>query len=186
MAEPAIRRATYEALYSIPENMVGEIINGELIVTPRPSRKHTLAASRLGYEIGPSYDFGRGGGPGGWIIIIEPEVSFGEDILVPDLAGWRKERFPMEEPHNWISAAPDWACEVLSPGTAQADRTEKMPIYAQYQVAHVWLIEPILKTLEIFKLESGRWVLSGAYAKTARVRAEPFLEVELDLGLLWL
>ena len=186
MREAAQRKAVYEDLFHIPETMTGEIINGELVVTPRPSRRHTSTASRLGYELGPPFEFGRGDGPGGWIIIDEPEISFDEDILVPDLAGWRKERFPLEEPHNWISVAPDWVCEILSPSTAQSDRAEKMPIYAAHQVAYLWLIDPNLKTLEIFQLESGRWVIVGIHAKTARVRAEPFGQLELDLGLLWL
>ena len=186
MTKSARNRAVYEDLFDIPENKTGEIINGELIVTPRPSRRHSIATSRLGSELIPAYDFGRGGGPGGWIILDEPEISFGEDILVPDLAGWKKERFPVEEPHNWISVAPDWVCEILSPWTAQVDRTEKMPVYARHQVSHAWLIDPILKTLEVFQFEPGRWVVLGVYAKSAKVRAEPFVAIELDLGLLWL
>ncbi len=186
MTEPARKRATHEDLLDLPENVTGEILNGELIVTPRPSRRHTIVTSRLGYEIGPRYDLGRGGGPGGWVIIVEPEIAFGEDILVPDLAGWKKERFPVEEPHNWISAAPDWVCEILSPTTAQVDRAEKMPIYARHQVLHAWLIDPILKTLEVFRLEPERWIVLGVFARSARVRAEPFAEIEIDLGLLWL
>ncbi len=186
MTEPAKKQAVYEDLFSIPENMVGEIVQGELIATPRPSRRHGIAASSLGAEIGPPYQFGRGGGPGGWVILGEPEVSFGENILVPDMAGWKRERFPVEEPHNWISVAPDWVCEILSPGTARTDRVKKMPIYAQYGVSHAWLLDPILKTLEIFRLESSRWVLLGAHGGSDKVRAEPFIDVELDLGLLWL
>jgi Uma2 family endonuclease len=186
MTEPVKKRVVYESLFDIPDNMTGEIINGELIATPRPSRKHSVVISRLGFELGPPYDFGRGGGPGGWVIVDEPETSFGENILVPDMAGWKKERFPVEEPHNWISVAPDWVCEILSPTTAQVDRAEKMPIYAQHHVLHAWLIDPIVKTLEIFRLESGRWVVLGVYAKSAKVHAEPFPEIELDLGLLWL
>jgi Uma2 family endonuclease len=186
MAGPATKRVVYEDLFDIPENMTGEIINGELIVTPRPSRRHSITTSRLGGAIIPPYDFGRGGGPGGWVILDEPEISFGGNILVPDLAGWKKERFPIEEPHNWISVAPDWVCEILSPGTAQVDRVEKMPIYAQHQVSHAWLIDPILKTLEVFRFEPGRWVVLGVYSKSAKVRAEPFSEIELDLGILWL
>ncbi len=89
MSEPPKRKATYEDLSNIPENMTGEIINGELIVTPRPSRKHTYASSALDKKIGPPYQFGEGGGPGGWIIIVEPEIGLGEHILVPDLAGCR-------------------------------------------------------------------------------------------------
>jgi Uma2 family endonuclease len=186
MSETARKGAVYEDLFDIPESMTGEILDGEVIVTPRPSRKHIYAASMLGGEISPPFVFGRGGGPGGWIILDEPEIAFGEDILVPDLAGWKKERFPVEEPHNWISVAPDWVCEVLSPATAAIDRARKMPIYAHHQVSHGWLIDPILQTLEVFRFEPGRWVVLGVYAQSAKVRAEPFSEIELDLGLLWL
>lgn len=182
----ARKRAVYEDLFHIPENRRGEIIDGELIVTPRPSRRHSLASSRLGGAIIPVYDFGDGWGPGGWVILDEPEISLGEDILVPDLGGWRKERFPGEEPHNWISVSPDWVCEILSPGTARVDRAEKMPLYARNGVAHAWLVDPILKTLEVFRFEPGQWVVLGVYSGAARVRAEPFPELELDLGCLWL
>jgi len=185
MTEPARKRAVYEDLFGIPRNMTGEIVNGELVVTPRPSRKHANTASMLTAEIIPPYRSGRGG-PGGWIILDEPEISFGEDILVPDLAGWKKERFPMEEPHNWISVAPDWVCEILSPSTAQVDRTEKMPIYSRHRVSYAWLIDPSLKTLEVYRFEPGIWIGLGAYAKSAKVRAEPFPDLELDLSLLWL
>nr|WP_281793606.1 Uma2 family endonuclease [Desulforhabdus amnigena] len=133
-AEPARKKATYSDLCGIPENMTGEIIDGELVVAPRPSRRHTLAASRLGGEIIPPYDFGRGGGPGGWIILDKPEISLGEDILVPDLAAWRKGRFPYSEETNWISVPPDWVCEIISPSTVRVDKVRKMPIYAQYMV----------------------------------------------------
>ena len=186
MAEPAEKEATYEDLYNIPENMTGEIINGELVVTPRPSREHTSTASSLGYKIGPPYQFGEGGGPGGWIIIIEPEIGLGRNILVPDLAGWKRERFPVEEPHNWISVAPDWVCEILSPSTAKTDKTDKMPVYGQFGVSHVWLLDPLARTLDVFRLESTRWVVAGLYAGNDKVRAEPFGEIEIDMGSLWL
>jgi Uma2 family endonuclease len=186
MTEAAREKAVYTDLLDIPENMIGEIIDGELVVSPRPSRKHIYAGSMLGGEISPRYAFGRGGGPGDWVILDEPEISFGESILVPDLAGWKRERFPVEEPHNWISAVPDWVCEILSPHTALVDRAQKMPIYAQHQVSHAWLIDPILQTLEVFRFESGKWMVLGVYAKSARVRVEPFSEIEMDLGLLWL
>jgi len=185
MPELARKKASYEDLYSIPENMTGEIIDGELFVTPRPSRRHVGAASSLGYKIGPSYQFGERGGPGGWIILVEPEIGLDEDILVPDLAGWRKERYPGDEPHNWISVTPDWICEVLSPGTAHKDKVKKMPTYARHGVPYFWLIDPIVKTLDVFNLESGRWVLLSSYAEDDKVRAEPFAEIEFALSDLW-
>jgi Uma2 family endonuclease len=186
MSEPANKHATYEDLYNIPENMTGEIIDGELIVTPRPSRKHGLTATVLGSRLTPPYYFGEGGGPGGWIFIIEPEIGLGKDILVPDLAGWKRERFPVEEDHIWISVAPDWVCEVLSPTTARKDRIKKMRTFARNKVPHIWLIDPILLTLEVFKLESGRWVLVDAFEENEKIRTEPFQEIEFDLGDLWL
>ncbi len=185
MSELAKKKATYEDLYSVPENMTGEIIDGELIATPRPSRKHALAASVLGSEIIPSYYLGRSGGPGGWIIIVEPEIGLGEHTMVPDLAGWKRERFPIEEDHNWISVAPDWVCEILSPNTLRTDKIKKMPIYARHGVGHIWLIDPVAMTMDAFRLESGRWSLLASFSENDKVRIEPFHEIEINLGDLW-
>src|SRR3954470_14599457 len=93
MGNPARRRAVYEDLFALPENVVGEIIDGELRVMPRPATPHAAAVTALGEELGPPFKRGRGG-PGGWIILFEPEIHMGGDILVPDLAGWRRERMP--------------------------------------------------------------------------------------------
>lgn len=185
MSDPAKRTAAYEDLFHIPENMTGEIIAGELHVTPRPPRKHGLTATALGGALTPPYYFGTGGGPGGWVFIFEAEIGLGEDILVPDLAGWRKERFPEEEDHNWISVPPDWICEVLSPGTFRKDKVKKMPVYALHAVQFFWLIDPMARTLDVFRLESGKWVVAGLYAEDDKVRAEPFPEAEIDLRFLW-
>jgi len=185
MSEPAKKKATYEDLHSVPGNMIGEIINGELVVTPRPAPMHMNVASILGGEIMPPYRFGRGG-PGGWIILDETEIMLGEDLLVPDIAGWRKERFPGWPKENWISTPPDWICEILSPSTASKDRVKKMRTYARHEVGYAWIIDPREKTLEIFKLKSGEWVRLDAFAENDKMRAEPFLEIEIDLANLWI
>ncbi len=184
MTEAAKRKAVYEDLFSIPEEMTAEIISGELVITPRPSRKHTSASSSLGFLIGPAYQLGRGG-PGGWVIILEPEIGLEGDILVPDLAGWKMERYPGDEPHNWISVVPDWVCEVISPNTLKRDRMLKMSIYAQNGVPYSWLIDPTMKTLDVFRLEGGEWVVAGLYAEDAAVRAEPFSEITINLSDIW-
>ena len=186
MAVALKKQAVYDDLFSLPDNMVGEIIDGELIATPRPSRRHGVAASVLGSEILPPYQLGRGGGPGGWIIIDEPEISLGTHILVPDLAGWRRERFLVSEETNWISVSPDWVCEILSPKTVGLDKVRKMPIYAQHGIAHLWLVDPAAKTLDVFRLESNRWVLLATFIENDKVRAEPFQEIEIELENLWL
>ncbi len=184
MSESAPIRATYQDLSNIPENTIGEIIDGDLIVTPRPSGEHSNAAFAVSAAIGPPYRFGRGG-PGGWIILYEPEVKFHEDILVPDLAGWRKERFPGWPKDNWFSILPDWICEIVSPSTARHDRITKMRIYASHSVQYFWLIDPRDRTLEVFMLKSGEWAKLAGFADNDNVRAEPFPELEFPLDDLW-
>lgn len=177
--------ATYEDLCNVPENMTGEIIDGELIVTPRPAWRHIDVASSLGGELVPPFRFGRGG-PGGWLIYDEPEIHFGKNVIVPDLAGWRRERLAFRLDEHRFTVSPDWVCEILSPSTARNDRVKKMRVFAQHEVQYAWIIDPILMTLEVFKLESGNWTVRGLFAENEKVRAEPFEEVEIDLGNLWL
>lgn len=184
MGDPARRRATYEELLAVPDHLVAELINGALITHPRPASRHALASSVLGSElVGP---FHRGkGGPGGWILLDEPELHLHGDVLVPDLAGWRRERMPELPDAAAFELAPDWVCEVLSPSTAATDRAEKMPIYAREGVPHLWLVDPIPRTLEAYRLEADRWTLLGTWRDDARVRVDPFADLELDLAGLW-
>jgi len=184
MPLPVSKRAVYEDLCNLPENVTGEIIDGELHTAPRPSPKHSNVSSGLGGEIVPPYKLGRGG-PGGWWILFEPEVLLGEDVLVPDLAGWKKEKLPELPETNWIAVPPDWICEVLSPATIRTDRVKKMPKYAQFEVQHAWLIDPVAGTMEVFRLESNRWLLLNTYAGDDKARAEPFQEIEISLSDLW-
>src|SRR6187402_3256932 len=135
MTDERRRRATYEDLLQVPEHLVGEIVDGELVTSPRPAAAHARASSSLGGELYGPFDRGRGG-PGGWIILDEPELHLLGHVLVPDLAGWRRERMPELPDAKAFELAPDWACEVLSPSTAKVDRADKVPIYAQAGVSH--------------------------------------------------
>lgn len=185
MADPAKRRAGYADVLDAPRHLVAEVIGGELRLHPRPAKPHAAAASALGEELGPPFKRGRGG-PGGWILLGEPELHLGPDIVVPDLAGWRRERMPvLRADVPWFDLAPDWACEVLSASTAKQDRAEKLPFYAAHGVRHAWLVDPILHTLEVLRLENGRWSLLATHRDDAKVRAEPFDAIELDLSILW-
>jgi len=184
MANAAKRKATYEDLVALPGNVVGEIIHGVLHANPRPAKPHAAAAAALGEELGPPFKRGRGG-PGGWIILDEPELHLGEHVVVPDLAGWRRERMPTLDDAAFFTLAPDWVCEVLSSRTAKVDRTEKLPIYAAHGVGHAWLVDPRLRTLEVLRRDGPLWVIVGTYQDDARVRAEPFDALELELGILW-
>jgi Uma2 family endonuclease len=176
--------ATYADLEALPPHVVGEIIAGELHVSPRPAALHALASSRLGGELLGPFDRGRDG-PGGWIILDEPELHLGEDVLVPDLSGWRKERMSQPPRTAAFTLAPDWVCEVLSPSTAAWDRASKLPVYAREGVRHIWLVDPVLRTLEVFRLDGERYTLLITHAGKASVRAEPFEAFELELAYLW-
>ncbi|MDN5850670.1 MAG: Uma2 family endonuclease [Nitrococcus sp.] len=184
MITPRQRPARYEDLFALPDYVVGEIIGGKLHTHPRPAPRHALALSALTMEIGSPFHRGRGG-PGGWWILDEPELHMGEDILVPDLAGWRRERMPKLPETAWFELAPDWVCEVLSPATAKLDRMSKMPRYAANGVAHCWLVDPIARTLETFPLGDGQWLLQASFVDEADVAAEPFDAVPFPLAVLW-
>jgi Uma2 family endonuclease len=186
MAEPARRRATYEDLCALPPNQVGEIVGGVLYAHPRPASPHAVATSVLGGELGPPFGRGRGG-PGGWVILDEPELHLGAgpDVIVPDLAGWRRTRMPVIPDAPYFTLAPDWACEVLSESTRKFDRVQKLPIYGRERVAHVWLVDPLARTLEIFRLDGEGYRLAATHADDAPCRAEPFDAIELDLAALW-
>lgn len=186
MSDPTKGRATCEDLCNLPEDKIGEILEGELILTLEPSWKHHLAAILLDDILAP-YRLEEELGPGGWIILLRPKIKFGDNILVPDLAGWKKERFPSEVVSEGIFVVPDWACEILSDDTVVLDKTKKMPIYAKHGLAHLWLVDPQRKTLglvSIFKLdpESGNWIWLGGHFD--KVTAVPFHEMELDFGAL--
>jgi Uma2 family endonuclease len=176
--------ATYADLEALPENVVGELIAGELYVSPRPASLHARAASVLGFKLGGPFDLGDGGS-GGWVIIDEPELHFGEDALVPDLAGWRRERMSVLPDVAAFELAPDWVCEVLSPSTSSLDRNIKLPVYAREGVHHVWFVDPKARTLEVLWLGGKNYTLLGKHEAGARVRAEPFEALELELALLW-
>jgi Uma2 family endonuclease len=181
---PLKRAATYEDLLKVPDGVIAEIIDGDLIASPRPTLKHAGAATALSDELGPPFRRGRGG-PGGWIILFEPELHVVGQILVPDLAGWRRERMP-ELPDTPFAELPaDWVCEVLSLATAAVDRTRKMHHYARAGVRHVWLIDPGPRTLEIYRLDGEGWGLTAAFAGDDKVHAEPFDAIELDLTNVW-
>ncbi len=173
----------WEALLHVPEGKVGEIVDGEIVEVQRPDYPHIAATSDLGGLLCAWFRFGIGG-PGGWVILDEPRISFGDELRVPDLAGWRRERFsaPRTGP---LAVIPDWICEGLSPSTARSDRTEKLPLYARHGVRQVWLLDALVQTLEVYRLDAGRWVLVGSYGGDAKVRADPFDAVELDLALIW-
>ena len=190
MAQPAAhtqasaRRATYQDVLDAPAHQVAEIVNGTLYTHPRPAAPHARASSVLGRRIGVPFD-DDASGPDGWWIIDEPELHLGEEILVPDLAGWRRTRMPEYPETAYFTLAPDWVCEVLSASTRRLDLHEKRPTYAREEVGHLWLVDPTDRTLEAFELHEGQWVLIATAKDDEPVSIRPFDAITFNLGDLW-
>ena len=187
MGDPAekLPRATYADLEAVPRHLVAELIEGVLHTFPRPAPAHANTAAALTTELRGPFGHGKGG-PGGWRILVEPELHLDGDVVVPDLAGWRVERMPWLPREAFISLPPDWLCEIASPSTAAYDRAEKMPLYARAGVTWAWLLDPLARLLEVLHLgPRGRWVLEQVFRGDGKVLAQPFEAVELDLAALW-
>jgi Uma2 family endonuclease len=184
MFEPRRRRATYQDVLDAPPHMIAEVVDGELWLSPLPGGPQTAVATTLGGELGPPFRRGRGG-PGGWILLDRPELHLGAEIVVPDLAGWRRERLPAVGNVAYFTLSPDWLCEVISDSTEKLDRAKKLPIYAAHGVRHVWVVNPLQQTLEVLRIHDGKWLTLAVHCDDAKVRAEPFDAIELDLADLW-
>ena len=179
------RKATYADLAALPVWQVDEIVEGDLYASPRPASRHAVASSVLGSELLGPFQLGRGG-PGGWWILDEPELHLDRDVVVPDIAGWRRERLAVVEDVPHFTLAPDWICEVLSPSTARFDRVKKLGVYARAGVVNAWIVDAIGRTLEVLRRDGAQWMLVATHGGDDRVRAEPFDAVEIGLGALWL
>lgn len=184
MADPAKKRATYDDVLRAPRHKVAEVLGGELHLSPRPRVRHAKVGTQLGSRLG-GYDEDGPEGPGGWWILFEPELHLREDILVPDFAGWRTSTLAELPDAPFLEVAPDWVAEVLSPSTEHIDRADKVPVYAREGVGWVWLLDPEVRTLEVFRLDGDSYRVHGVWRDDAVVRVEPFAETDLPLAKLF-
>ncbi|MBL4636167.1 MAG: Uma2 family endonuclease [Kofleriaceae bacterium] len=184
MSEFARQLTLNQELANLPDNVVGEILNGELVVSPRPAALHALAASVLGSELGGPFHRGKHG-PGGWVILDEPELHLLDDVVVPDMASWRRERMPELPEVAAFTLAPDWVCEVLSPSTEGIDRAIKMPLFAREKIAYVWLVGCLSQTIETYQSDGSSYRLLHTHHGSDAARLIPFDAIELDIAGLW-
>jgi Uma2 family endonuclease len=182
-AKPPKRPATYEDLLEVPDHKVAEILDGELHVSPRPASPHAYATTCLLGLLTPAIEGFEG--PGGWRILIEPELHLGPDVLVPDFAGWRIERMAHVPTVPYFTLAPDWVCEVVSPSTERIDRQKKLRIYAREGIRHCWLIDPLKRTIEIRRSEGGEWVMAATHRDAETISPEPFDAIPFALTRIW-
>jgi Uma2 family endonuclease len=180
--------ATTADLLAIPEEeRFHEVIDGGLVRKAMPSGLHGLGQSQVAAQVGGPYNRRPGGRePGGWWILTEVEIELSQsDVYRPDVAGWRRERMPRPPEGSPLTLRPDWVCEVLSRSHARSDLVKKMRGYHRAGVPHYWIVDPDRETLTVY-----RWTVDGYLAALLaepgeHVRAEPFGEVELDVGALF-
>ena len=184
MALSRARPAVYADIEALPPHVVGEILFGVLHTHPRPAPRHARATVRLLGELYTPFDRDHTG-PGGWVFLDEPELHLGPHIVVPDIAGWRRERMPELPDTAYLPTAPDWLCEVLSPSTQRYDRTDKLAIYAECGVRHCWCADPIAQTMEVFALTGGKWLIVATFKDADPVTAPPFDAHTFPLDVLW-
>ena len=180
MREPA----RFEDLQTVPGHLTGEILDGELVVSPPPTAQAVLTRAALNAELARRWGGAEGGGSAGWWLADGVQVRLGLNALVPDITGWRRQRL-QRAPGAVVDVAPDWVCEILTPSTAIIDRTRKLGLYARHGVAWAWLIEPVHRTVEVLWLEGDEWVVAGNYGGDQKARIPPFDAIELQLGGLW-
>jgi len=177
--------ATWADLDALPDTVVGEIIDGVLYTSPRPRFRHADVEGFLAADLKNPFQRGRGG-PGGWWILTEPGIELpGSPEVVPDLAGWRRERLPNSPADLSITIVPDWVCEILSPTTRRHDQLVKRPLYARVGVQYLWFVDLDARTLAASRLVDGRWVEIGVFGQDDAIRAEPFEAIELSMADWW-
>lgn len=184
MADVAHKPASYADIDTLPPHVVGEILFGQLVTHPRPARRHGGASSVLGMLLGTPYQLAMGG-PGGWVFVDEPELRLGPHIVVPGIAGWRRERVTEPPDKAYFEVAPEWVCEALSPRTEKHDRGEKRRIYAHYNVDHLWHDDARARLLEVFRRQDRDWLPTHTFQDEDAVRAPPYEAVSFSLKLLW-
>ncbi len=184
MNESARKRASYQDVLDSPPHLVAEVVDGVLYQSPRPALPHAAASSAVGEELGPPFKRGKNG-PGGWIILDEPELHLGADIVVPDVGGWIRSTLPVLPDDAYLTVAPDWACEVASPSTRALDRGKKLEVYQREQVKHVWIIEPLDRFLEVLELDGPTYRIVQRVSGEGPARIVPFDAIEFDVAALW-
>jgi Uma2 family endonuclease len=188
MTGPARRLPSFNDLYAeierLPEGMTGEILEpGTLRTMARPGRAHRRSAQQCFRSL-EGADMASGGT--GWWIEQEAEILLpGERLAVPDLSGWRVERVPELPDENPIAVLPDWCCEVLSPTTAREDRALKLPLYARSGVSWIWVVDPVLRLVEVFESVGGKPLLVATAKEDDTGPLAPFT-VDIALTRWWI
>ncbi|MGV3625889.1 MAG: Uma2 family endonuclease [Archangium sp.] len=176
-------QATRAEFDRLPEHARVELIRGVLVPKEASSPQHGRALGALNGTLFDRFHRNPGGRqPGGWWLVTDVSVELGEEVFRPDLSGWRRERIPTFPTERPVKDRPDWVCEVLSPSNARTDRVEKLRTYHQHGIPHYWLVDPREETLTVFRYSPGGYVVALVAGREARVKAEPFDAITLQVG----
>lgn len=182
MVDVASKLATAAAL---AEREGCEVLGGVVVERVAPSFEHSDAqAGGVAFLRGRFHHDGGGGGPGGWWIVSECEVELEpHEVFVPDLVGWRRERARERPSGRPLRLRPYWVCEILSPSNARTDLVHKLRAYLRAGVPHYWVVDPDEQVLSVFRRGESRYELALTATRDEVVRAEPFEDVELPVGV---
>jgi len=184
-APPTVGSATLADLLAIPEeDRRHEIIDGVLVEKGAATYPHGFAQRRASSWLAPYDRKGGGDSPGGWWFVLEVEIILEpSQIFRPDVTGWRRERLPAKP--DWpVSTKPDWVCEVLSTNR-QNDLVKKKRALHRHQIPHYWIIDPANETLTVYRWHADGYIEVLIADRGQRVRAEPFTQTELLVGVLF-
>jgi Uma2 family endonuclease len=145
-----------------------QVIAGELVMTPAPSIAHQDFLQNLGYFLREHVRANRLGK-----VIFAPcdVILSDENVVQPDVLFISKDRLDIITEAN-VRGAPDLVVEVLSPGTAHVDRTQKRDLYARFGVREYWLVSPEAATIEILVLRENAYERLGLFGAGDTVKSE--------------
>jgi len=166
--------ATYQNVLNVPEYLTAELIDGALFLSRRGSPRQSRMRTVLGLSL-----FRRPG----WFVVWKPELRLDANVFVPELAGWRSECWLDDELSD--ETTPDWVCDIVTPSAEAYDARIKLPTYAHHGVTHAWIVDIADNRVEVKRFEKDHWIDLAVVEMNEPFRAEPFLEVEIDLGSIW-
>ncbi|NGO51286.1 Uma2 family endonuclease [Allomesorhizobium camelthorni] len=184
MVDPTKKSATYADLEPVPSHLVAEIIGGALWTRSHGHVLPAMARTALSVELG-SLCQTRSNAKGSWQVLLLPELHFGEEVVVPDIAAWRVERLPFLPDHH-LDLAPDWVCELTSDNQKTNPALEsKLALYASLSVEHAWIIDLSERRLQVFRRDGRDWRLADTIDRQGCVSALPFDGISFSLADLW-
>ncbi len=159
VAEKKMTIADFLERDDFEEGYIYELINGEIMKRTSPNLVHQDASMMLSIHLGTfiaAHNLGK-------LYAAPTDVYLSKmaDLVVPDLSFVPTANAAYLQPSGYILGVPDLIVEILSKGTHQVDRGDKMRLYKRYGVKEYWLADPIKKSIEVHVLEDSEYILKS-------------------------